>query len=272
MKFDNILICSDLDGTLLRNDKTISQRNLDAIEYFKSEGGLFTFVTGRMPYYVKNIYDIVKPNAPIGCVNGGGIYDYVSGRYLWIKELDKRAYELVKCADQAVDDIGIQICTFDHTYFYKNNRAMEIFRVLTSLPNLEKHYNDISEPVGKVLFGDESEEKLDHVRELLLAHPLASEFDYIRSERMLFEILPKGINKGSLIIKLADLLGIDQKRTIGIGDYDNDIELVRAAGLGVAVANAKDEVKAVADYITVSNEEDAIAALIDDIDSGKVII
>ena len=51
-KFDNILICTDLDGTLFRNDKSISQRNVDAIEYFKSEGGYFTFITGRMPYYV----------------------------------------------------------------------------------------------------------------------------------------------------------------------------------------------------------------------------
>ena len=55
-KFEGILLCTDLDGTLLRNDKSISRENLDAINYFMSEGGYFTFITGRMPYTSSNIY------------------------------------------------------------------------------------------------------------------------------------------------------------------------------------------------------------------------
>ena len=58
-KFDGILICTDLDGTLLRKDKSVSKENIEAIEYFKKEGGLFTFVTGRMPYTSKIIYEKV---------------------------------------------------------------------------------------------------------------------------------------------------------------------------------------------------------------------
>ena len=75
-KFEGILICTDLDGTLLRDDKSISAKTLEKIEYFKSEGGYFTFITGRMPFFVKNIYDLINPNAPFGCINGGGIYDH----------------------------------------------------------------------------------------------------------------------------------------------------------------------------------------------------
>ena len=74
--FEGILICTDLDGTILRDDKTVSEENREAIEYFKSEGGYFTFITGRMPYFAKDIYEMIKPNAPIGCINGGGIYDF----------------------------------------------------------------------------------------------------------------------------------------------------------------------------------------------------
>ena len=74
-KFDGILICTDLDGTLLGSDRKISKENIEAIEYFKSEGGLFTFITGRMPCLVNDIYNAIKPNAPFGCINGGGIYD-----------------------------------------------------------------------------------------------------------------------------------------------------------------------------------------------------
>ena len=61
-KFDGILICTDLDGTLLRNDKSVSEENKKAIEYFKSEGGIFTFVTGRMPYYSKEAFEKANPN------------------------------------------------------------------------------------------------------------------------------------------------------------------------------------------------------------------
>ena len=60
-KFDKILICTDLDGTLFRNNKTISSENIKAIEYFKSEGGFFTFVTGRMPLFSSHVAEIIKP-------------------------------------------------------------------------------------------------------------------------------------------------------------------------------------------------------------------
>ena len=79
--FDGVLICTDLDGTLLKKDKSISDENKKAIEYFKNEGGYFTFVTGRMANFVKDVIHQVKPNAPIGCVNGGGLYDYENSKY-----------------------------------------------------------------------------------------------------------------------------------------------------------------------------------------------
>ena len=82
-KFDGILICTDLDGTLINSKRQISQKNIEAIEYFKSEGGLFTFVTGRMPYTAKDIYNTINPNIPFGCINGGGIYDHRERKYLW---------------------------------------------------------------------------------------------------------------------------------------------------------------------------------------------
>ena len=65
-KFEGMLFCTDLDGTLLSDDKTVSNENLEAIEYFKSEGGRFTFITGRPPQIAGDIYEKIKPNAPIG--------------------------------------------------------------------------------------------------------------------------------------------------------------------------------------------------------------
>ena len=101
------------------------------------------------------------------------------------------------------------------------------------------------------------------------SHPLAKEFDFIRSEKTLYEILPKGINKGTSIIKLCEHLKLDRKKTIAIGDYNNDIPMFRQAGIGIAVSNACKSALEAADFVTVSNEEHAIARVIYDLDAGK---
>ena len=270
-KFEGILICTDLDGTLLRDDKSISKKTLEKIEYFKSEGGYFTFITGRMPFFVKNIYDVIDPNAPFGCINGGGIFDHREVKYLWTTELPKEAMELVRAVDEAVDGIGIQVNTFDKIYFSRNNLAMEHFRAATGMPNLEGHYDDVEEPVAKIVFGDTREEAIMAIKRVLDTHPKTEKFDYIRSERTLYEILPKGINKGAVLPRFSEILGIDPKRIVAVGDYNNDVAMIKDAGVGIAVANATDEAKAASDYITVSNQEDAIAKIIEDIEHERII-
>ena len=267
-KFEGILLCTDLDGTLLQNDHTVSRENLDAISYFQREGGLFTFVTGRMPYFAEDIYKVVVPNAPIGCINGGGIYDFRTRKYVWTVELPKNVRELVVQVIRQVDGIGLQVNTFDRVYFCLENAAMKWFRDATGMPNLVRDYGDISEPIAKIVFGDEDESHINAVKSILDAHPMAEQFDFIRSEYRLYEILPKGVSKGTVLGKLAEYLNVDMRKTVAVGDYNNDIPMLRAAGCGIAVANALEEVKACADRITVSNDKHAVARIINDLDSG----
>ncbi len=268
--FEGILITTDLDGTLLRNDKSISKENLDAIEYFKENGGLFTIVTGRPPVIVGKIYDIVRPNAPIGCYNGGGIYDVEKGEYLWKLELSREALELVEYIDKEFPEMSIQLCTFGDCYFCKMNASMEKHLVSGGFPDIRCHYTEVKGTLAKVLFADLSEENLFRLADLLNSHPIAPKFDFIRSDPEYYEILPKGVSKGNLMIKLAELMGIDKKKTIAVGDNDNDASMIKAAGVGFAVANASKAAKDVANYVTVSNEDHAIAKIISDIDSGKI--
>ena len=269
-KFDGILFCTDLDGTLLRNDKTVSKENLEAIEYFKREGGYFTFVTGRMPFYVNAIYKAIKPNVPFGCNNGGGIYDKVNEEYIWTSTMPDGVFDLIDSVGEALPEVGIQVNTFYKTYFCRNNDTMQYFRDVTGLPNLTCEYRDIREPLAKIIFGSEKNDEILEIEKVLRSHKRADDFDFIRSERALFEILPRGINKGVVIKKLSEHLGIDKKRTIAIGDYNNDVAMLREAGVGIAVANACPEALAVADLVTVSNEEHAIAKVISDIEAGKI--
>jgi len=267
-KFEGILLCTDLDGTLLRNDKSISKENLCAIDYFKQEGGLFTFVTGRPPMIVRDIYETVQPNAPFGCNNGGGLFDPRTQSYIWTRELPQDALDLAVYANERIEGLGIQVNTFRRVYFCKENSAMEHFRSVTGVPNLTCGLDEVTDPIAKILFGDEREEALQYLKELLDAHPRAREFDFIRSEKTLYEILPKGIGKGTAIEKLVELLHIDPRKTVAVGDYNNDISMLRTAKLGIAVANACPEAKAAADHITVSNEEHAIAKIVEDLECG----
>ncbi len=268
-RFDGILICTDLDGTLLRDDKSISKENLDAIAAFRAEGGAFTFVTGRMPFYVADTLAALGEH-PFGCINGGGIYDPRAGKYLWTQEpLSEKVLDLLDYMEEEMPDTGFQINTFERLYFCKETEAQEIFRRMTGTPRLVCHHREIPAPMAKAIFVD-SPENIDRVAALLAAHPLAAEFDLVRSAPTLFEILAKGIDKGLLIPKMAKIYGTTVEKTVAVGDYDNDVGMIRAAGVGVAVANAIPEVKEAADYVTVSNEEHAIAAIIRNIESGQI--
>ena len=268
-KFDGILICTDLDGTLYRNDKTVSDENREAIEYFKSEGGLFTFITGRMPNYAMDAYKAAQPNVPFGCVNGGGVYDKANGKYLFTHGgMLPDVIELVEHIDNTFPTVGIQTVTFENTFFSKENVVQEFFRATTGLPNLSRHYKDVTEPIAKIIFAICYEEEVEAVKRALKSHPKAHLFDFVRSEEHLFEILPKGVDKGLGLRKLVECLGCDMEKTVAVGDFDNDVGMLTAAKYGIAVANCSEKARKAADYVTVSNEEHAIARVISDLEKG----
>ena len=269
-KFDGILICTDLDGTLYRNDKSISPENKAAIEYFKAEGGAFTFITGRMPYYSTDAYEKVRPNVPFGCINGGGLFDGVTGDYVWSTPMPDTVKTLVSDIYEKFDNVGIQICCPYKTYFVKETDTTVKFRKNTGLPKIVCHYDEVNEPISKIIFSTEIEQELLAVEKTLKAHPDAHLFDFVRSESTLFEILPKGVDKGLALNKLTEILGLDGKNTVAVGDYNNDIGMFRTAKYGIAVSNACPDAIAAADLVTVSNEQHAIARIIHDIEQGVI--
>lgn len=270
-KFDGILICTDLDGTLLKNDKSVSERNLEAIEYFKQNGGYFTIMTGRAPGAIFDYCETVKPNLPFGCNGGGGIYNYDAKKYEWIEALPREVNELIRCIDEELPDVAMEINTDTEIMFYKDNSAMARLRYEEKLPCVTCDYNKIGKPLTKIVFAHEKEETILKIAELLHNHPLSDKFSFMRTQYTLYEILPKNANKEFALGKLCELYNIKRKNTIGVGDYDNDVKMLEAAGVGIAVANACENAKNAADYITVSNEEDAIAQIVSDIEKGKYL-
>ncbi len=271
-KFDGILLVTDLDGTLLRSDKSVSEENRRAIEYFKSEGGLFAFVTGRVPPGGVPVYEMVAPNAPCGCSNGSCVYDYRTGELLWHRELPRSVLEIVADVDREFPTVGIELCTFDKIYFCRKTESTERHRRNECFPDLTCHYRDVQEPLGKILFAASDVAELQRLTKRLQAHPLAADFTMMRSDTEYYEILPKNAGKGDLVLKLAEILKIPLHKIIAVGDNENDVTMLKAAGLGIAVANAYDVAKAAADYVTVSNEQHAIARIIEELDNGTLAV
>ena len=112
-----------------------------------------------------------------------------------------------------------------------------------------------------MLFLQEADE-LPIVKNGLLTSYFTRHYDFMQSSSHFYEMLPKGASKGAALMILAEYLGIDKNRTIGIGDNENDLALVQNAGIGVAVANAIPELLNTADFISTDNNANAVATII----------
>ncbi len=259
-KFDGILFVTDLDGTLLKNDKSISKENLEAIDYFRSQGGKFTFITGRVPSAARHIYEILKTDIPAGCINGGGVFDYEKNKMLRAETLDRSVMELIEFAEKKFESIGIEVVLWNKAYFSRKNAFIEKHRIDEKFEDLILNYRSVKEDISKILFADE-DKVLKNLEKVILTHPLAKNFSFLRTDEHYFEILPKGTDKSNAMEEIAKLC--NAKITVAAGDNDNDASMVKKADIGFAVSNATEKTKSCADFITVSNEENAIAKVIE---------
>ena len=126
--------------------------------------------------------------------------------------------------------------------------------------------------IAKVLLMTEAD-RIEELAEALLSHPLSSEFAFVQSAKQYYEILPRGASKGALLLRLAEMLGVSQSKTVAVGDNHNDVSMIRAARLGVAVANATPPAKSAADLVLdVTNEQDAIAHLIAHLENSPCLL
>lgn len=268
MKFDGIFFCSDLDGTLLKRDKSISEKNLEAIEYFKANGGIFTLITGRMPYALGDIAGKVNPNAPIGFGNGLGIYDTETGEKHSLAYIDSSVMEIVKMVYGDFPEIGIELTTHDRIYTARvNDTVIKHFKD-ENHELIEADINDFSLPIAKIIFAAEKDVLEAFIPKIKKWH--TEKFRMLRSDEIYFELLPKNADKSCLLKSLTQMLKSRVEKVISIGDNDNDAEMLKLADIGIAVENATGKAKSAADIITVSNENDAIAKVIYDLDKIKL--
>lgn len=263
--FDGCLLVSDIDGTLL-HDGIIPDENIKAVEWFKSEGGIFAIATGRAVPAAKYSYELSKSNAPLIALNGGVIYDFENEKFLYEKSLDLRCVDIVFDILEKFPTVGAEFFNGLDIYLIRGNGGTKQHSEYEHFKFKELPPDFKSMPWGKVLFAFEDFETLTSVEE----YTKSLNVDFCRfivtatSERArFFEVLPKGINKGTAIKELKRLC--KAKYSFGIGDFFNDAELIRDADYGAATGAAPEEIKQLANYVTCTCEEGAVADFINKI-------
>lgn len=258
-----VIIMSDMDGTLLNSDKKITDKDRTAIERFISLGGKFTVSTGRTIEAFEQYHKILDLRMPVVLYNGGIIYDYSEQKVMYAEYLPDGVREIASELLEAMPTAGGEVLKFDKTYVFRNNYYQKIH---TTLCGISPEYAELSEIPDdewlKVLFAMSPEEI--PVMEKIISERNYSNVDFVKSSGIFIEMLPHNISKGSALDEYRKLDGMNEYTFVAIGDFDNDIEMIQSADLGVCPANAEESVKKVSGLVLEKScDNGAVAELID---------
>ncbi len=255
-------IALDLDGTLTNHDKVVTPRTRQALLLAESKGAIIILASGRPTYGIVPVaecLDLEKRGGYILSYNGGNIVNAKTGEKLFSQFLPDAVipilYKYAKEKNHALlGYAGNEIITEmpDDQYVKEESRInkMNIRKVDNLMDALEPH------PTKLLMTGDPT----DMIKaEEELVEILGEKMDIFRSAPFFLELVPKGIDKAQSLLRLLSKINLTPADLMAFGDGYNDLSMLKLAGVGVAMANAAPEVRANADYVTLSNEEDGVA-------------
>lgn len=267
-KINYKMIVSDFDGTLVQGDGNVSEKNIKAINEYIDAGGIFVISTGRVPSAILSRARELGLKGLISCCQGTIILDIESGNMLFDQRLPEKT---TVDACREMEKLGLHIHAYDLWEYYSNIDD-----------EMLRYYQDITETKAILVLNEKlsdfiSKKNLSAYKLLAMVSPEDNakivaklkeanipDCDITKSAKFLVEIVNDKCSKGSAVSFLAKHYGIEIEKTVGIGDNYNDISMIEAVGLGVAVANAEDALKQRAGYVCEnSNEQSAIAEVIE---------
>ena len=257
------LICTDYDGTFA-NMGEVSEADAAAVREFQRDGGHFTIASGRSPDFLFSKRELFAPNAPIISINGTMINDPRDMSVLVEYTLDAAAEQAIRWiyANTQTQAIAIYGEDREGKWFLREGSKMDMRFPMPSA-DVDTIIASVPRPWYKVIFVQPPVQTPEVMQQCLERWGGSYEFD--RSWPMGIELHQKGSGKGACLSFIRQWMRDPDLVIVGVGDYENDISLVREADIGYAVGNATDDVKAAADRITVKNTDNAIAAIISDI-------
>ena len=238
-----MLVISDLDNTLLTAKQGIPQYNVEMIKKFQNLGGKFTVASGRSVESVSKYLDKISLNAPAITYNGGIIYDFEKGQILSRAVLPDSAKQILEIIMEAFPDVGCEImCDNFRTYLITENDYTFWHLTDEKLSYIDTQIEQITNNWIKVLFAANNA-KLLEMKEFCENNIHNDEIEFVMTNTIYFEMMPKGITKGKALKNLCTLTNTQLSNTIAIGDYYNDVEILKNAGLSVCVENAPEDIK-----------------------------
>jgi len=251
------LIACDVDGTLLNSDFTATKTDKDAIARAQEKGIIFSLCSGRSYKSLKGIAHELgirpKNNHIIG-FNGGVIFDFENECVIKQQNLDKDAgVRAVKIFKEASRNIEIVVYIDGEHILFEKGAQYGLKYQETSKCEWQDTENIIKaveglDSLAKIIFLGENHDLIRFDKELI--GKLGDDTDTIFTAEYMMEVTPVASTKAGGVKWLCQKHGIDISEVICIGDNHNDVSMIKAAGLGVAVANAVDAAKEVADYVT----------------------
>ncbi|HIX12433.1 MAG TPA: Cof-type HAD-IIB family hydrolase [Candidatus Anaerofilum faecale] len=256
----DILVVCDIDNTLITDTMELPACNLEMIRLFCTLGGHFTVASGRTPASIRTAVRDVPINAPVIACGGAMLLDTQTDAVLYAKRLNETAATwLLNGVLEHFPEVGAEVMT----------GSGEIY-IVNASPYTEKHIRDESlscvwcppgeVPSGwlKVLFAAEPQ-LLAQVKQYV-AQQVFSDIQLVETNRVYYEIMPENVNKGECLRLLCQKMQIPLENTVAIGDYYNDIDLLKTAGRSVAMGNAPWEVKQAADVVTGDCRDGGVAS------------
>lgn len=251
---------TDVDATLLDPKGSVPEKNIEAARRFTGLGGLLGLATGRACDSAEILAAKCFVNAPCIVCNGASIYDVKQRRSLWDRWLPENMRNIMKYAIKRFPAVRVDAFAapgvFEVNAGGLGTAGMERRARIIGCVSPK----DVPSLCHKVVFHAPHDALVPLEKELRALN--CSGVDYSYSGAEYFEILPQGVNKGVATKVLAQLLEIAPEHVVGIGDYYNDIEMLRQAHIGAAPADALEEVRRAADIVVCGCGEGAVADLI----------
>lgn len=252
------LLAFDVDGTLMEKEDIISKQTVEVLNKVREQGILITIATGRSYSGITRIIKEIGFELPVITFNGANVIDLDTEEVIYSKELtDKDA----KILDQLSKEFAIPYIVWANNSLYAselNDRVQWYAERFNCDAYIVEDFSEaLSYGVTKFLWFLKVED-VEKVKERLEGR-VPESVSYFTSRPEFLEFINADVNKGVALDFLANKLGIKQAEIMAFGDGENDMEMIKYAGKGIAMGNAKEHVKAVADYVTDSNEENGIA-------------
>ena len=267
MALPGLIVC-DIDGTLVNSEKQVSGENREAIREYRERGGMFSLATGRIEKSVNRFCRELNLDVPMILYNGARIVHPVTGEVILDRLLSR---EDVERTEALLETIPLEPIFFirGEGYVRRVTPAIETYQkgdgFLCRVLGPEEKPAEL--PVTKILMiGHESH--FGPFREGFARDPRCTAA-LVQSEVNFLEVLPEGTNKGNALKVLAAHLGLKLDQTAAFGDNPNDLEMIETAGLGVAMANGHESLKALADRIAPSHNDHGVAVVIRELLEGE---